>query len=138
MTACLDSPACCLALLLVPPQLFPMIGQHPFMVLGAHMAVHPATGTCVAALVGSRDRTLARYSTRLLPQPAAMGAAPGPSAAPAGSSARSNGGSKAAGAVGLISGMAQAAKELLLSFYKVNQVCIAAAQHAEHTAAVQA
>ena len=76
------------------------------MIMGAAVCQPGDARTCstaggaVAALVGSCNRALTRYSTQLLPQPP---------------SAHADGGAQP------IQGLAAAARQLLLSFYVANQ-----------------
>lgn len=86
-------------------QVIPVIGARPFMLFG--VAVVPPSKTAppgspsVAAVVASRDRSLGRYSSRVLLQ-ANSAAAPG-----------CCGG-------GIVAGLRGAAKELLIDFYRQN------------------
>jgi hypothetical protein len=90
-----------------PDQVIPAIGAHPFMLFGVAVALPPPGAPrgapAAAAVVASRDRSLGRYSSRVLLQaPAAGGAADG------------------CWGGGVVSGLRGAAKELLIDFYRQN------------------
>ncbi|KAF8058950.1 AGO1 [Scenedesmus sp. PABB004] len=83
-----------------PDQVIPVVGGRPFILVGVALAPPPLNappGTpAVAAVVASRDRSLGRYSSRVLLQPG-------------------GGGGGAA-----VAGLRGAAKELLIDFYRSN------------------
>lgn len=101
--SCLCAPP--VPVTLVCHQVIPVIGARPFMLFGAAVAP-PAKGTppsspAVAAVVASRDRSLGRYSSRVVLQantPAAPGCCGG----------------------GIVAGLRGAAKELMVDFYRQN------------------
>lgn len=86
-------------------QVIPVIGARPFMLFGVAVAppskTAPPGSPAVAAVVASRDRSLGRYSSRVLLQAnstAAQGCCGG----------------------GIVAGLRVAAKELLIDFYRQN------------------
>lgn len=99
-------------------QVIPVIGARPFILFGVALAppaVNAAPGTpAAAAVVASRDRSLGRYSSRVLLQPW-YGQQQHEQA-----DSSNNGSGSALPPSCVVSGLKGAAKELLIDFYRQN------------------
>eukprot|EP00775_Hariotina_reticulata_P010680 gene10680-10839_t len=88
-----------------PDQVIPVVGGRPFVLFGVALAAPPASaapGTpAAAAVVASRDRSLGRFSSRVLLQPWVPEDADKPHRLP-------------------VQGLRSAVKELLIDFYRQN------------------
>lgn len=88
-----------------PDQVIPVVGGRPFILFGVATALPvlrnggQAREPCTAAVVASRDRSLGRYSARVLMQPAS---------------------GDCSSAAGPVVGLRGAARELLVDFYRQN------------------